>query len=93
MDIRTLELIPRPIEAAQFTGDNAEELRQWVQDRLAFQNVVATADRFYLPAVGGVDVLEPGDWIFFSPEDNSFRGATDEAVKTHYIDTTDVEEK
>jgi len=88
VDIRTLELIPRPIEAARFTGDNAEELKQWVQGKLAFQNVVATADRFYLPSVGGVDVLEVGDWIFYDSADNSFRGATDEAVSTHYIDTT-----
>lgn len=92
MDIRTLELIARPIQAAQFTGDNAQVLKDWVQGVLSFQNVVATAERFYLPAVGGVDLLEPGDWIFFDEEEKSFRGATDEAVKSHYLDTTDNKE-
>lgn len=92
MDIRTLELIPRPVEAAQFTGDNYLELRDWVQGKLAFQQVVATPEKLYLPAVGGVDILEPGDWAFYDPQDNVFRGATDEAVKSHYVDTTDIKE-
>lgn len=89
MDIRTLELIARPVQAVRFTGDNAEELKQWVQNKLAFQQIVANESKFYLPSVGGVDILEPGDWIFYDENDNIFRGATDEAVKSHYIDTTD----
>lgn len=88
MDIRTLELISRPVQAARFTGDNAEELRQWVQGKLAFQQIVANEAKFYLPSVGGMDILEPGDWIFYDEVDNVFRGATDEAVQSHYSDTT-----
>ena len=88
MDIRTLELIARPVEAAQFTGDNYPELQQWVQDKLAFQQVTANAERFYLPSVGGTEILEPGDWIFYDSVDNAFKGATDDAVKNHYVDVT-----
>lgn len=91
MDIRTLELIARPVKAVQFTESNAEELRDWVQSHLAFQQVVGNSERLYLPAVGGTDILEPGDWVFYDEADNAFRGATDEAVKTHYLDTTDIE--
>lgn len=89
MDIRTLELIARPVEAVQFTDSNVNELREWVQENLAFHNVSATAERFYLPAVGGTEILVPGDWIFRYPIDNTFKGATDKAVKTHYLDITE----
>lgn len=88
-DIRTLELIPRPVQAVQFTGDNAEWLRQWIQDKLSFQNVVATETRLYLPSVGGVEVLQPGEWVFYDPKDGAFRGATDEAVQNFYVDVTE----
>lgn len=89
MDIRTLELIARPVEAVQFTETNSNELKDWIQGKLSFHNVVATAERLYLPSVGGVEILEPGDWVFFDRQDNAFKGATDEAVKTHYLDTTE----
>lgn len=89
MDVRTLDPITRPIEAVQFTGDNAADLKEWVQDRLSFQQVTATTERFYLPSVGGMEILYPGDWIFYDSTDNAFRGATDEAVKTHYSDITE----
>lgn len=85
-DIRTIELAPRPVKAVQFTGDNAEWLRQWIQDKLSFQQVTATADRLYLPSVGGAEILEPSDWVLFDPQDNAFRGATDEAVQNFYRD-------
>lgn len=91
MDIKTLELIPRNIQAVQFVGSNAAELKEWIQSKLAFQQVTATADRLYLPtAENGMDILEPGDWVFYDSVDNGFRGATDEAVNTHY---REVEEK
>lgn len=92
MEIRTLELIARPVQAVQFTGDNWQELRDWVQSKLVFQGVVANEAKLYLPSVGGMDILEPGDWIFYDEADNVFRGATDEAVNTHYLDTTDLPE-
>lgn len=89
MDIRTLELIARPVEAVQFTGDNVNEVKTWVQENLSFHNVSATEERFYLPSVGGTEILYPGDWVFRDPIDNVFKGATHEAVKTHYRDTTE----
>lgn len=89
MDIRTLELIARPVEAVQFTDSNVNELKDWIQGKLAFHNVAATSERLYLPAVGGTDILEPGDWVFYDRQDNAFKGATDEAVKTHYRDITE----
>lgn len=84
MDIKTLELIARPVKAVQFTGENFLDLKTYIQDKLAFQQVSATTERLYLPSVGGVEILEPGDWILYDEVDNAFRGATDEAVKTHY---------
>jgi len=87
MDIKTLELIARPVQATQFTGDNYAELSTWIQDKLSFQNVTANADRLYLPSVGGTEILEPGDWVFYDEIDNVFRAATDGAVKTHYRET------
>ena len=45
-----------------------------------------------LPAVGGTDILEIGDWVFHDKVDNVFRGATDEAVQSHYIDVTGMPE-
>ena len=84
MDIKKLKLIPRVIEAVQFTGDNREELRTWVQDALTFQQVTATPERLYLPTVAGMEVLEVGDWVFYDRMDSTFRGATDAAVQVHY---------
>ena len=65
MDIKKLKLIPRAIEAVQFTGDNREELRTWVQDALAFLHVTATPERLYLPTAAGMEVLEVGDWVLY----------------------------
>jgi len=86
MDIKTIELVVRPVQAVQFTGqdnDNAD-LQAWIQDRLSFQKVTATADRLYLPSVGGMEILEQGDWVLYDPVDNAFRGATNEAIEQHY---------
>lgn len=84
MDIKTLEIIVRPVKAVQFTGENAAELKTYIQDRLSFQQVSATPERLYLPSVGGTEILEVGDWVLYDEVDNAFRAATDEAVKTHY---------
>lgn len=86
MDIKTIELIARPVQAVQFTGqdnDNAD-LQAWLQDRLPFQKVTLTADRLYLPSVGGMEVLERGDWVLYDPTDRVFRGATNDAVVRFY---------
>lgn len=89
MDIRKLELIARPVEAVQLTNNNVNELKDWIQGKLAFQQVTGTEDRLYLPAIGGTEILEPGDWVFYDREDNAFKGATDGAVVNHYRDITE----
>lgn len=82
--MKELELIARPVKAVQFTGQNAAELKEFIQDRLSFQQVTITEARLYLPAVGGMEILECGDWVLYDPVENVFRGATDDAIQTHY---------
>lgn len=89
MDIRTLELIARPVEAVQFTDSNVNELKDWVQGKLAFHQVTGTPERLYLPSVGGTEILEPGDWVFYDRQENTFKGATNDAVVNHYRDITE----
>lgn len=89
MDIRKLELVARPVEAVQLTEANLNDIREWVQGKLAFQVVTGTNDRLYLPAVDGTRVTQVGDWVFYDRQDNAFTSATDEAVKIHYRDITD----
>lgn len=86
MDIKTLEPIVRPVQAVQFTGQDNEnsDLKEWIQSKLAFQQVTVTNDRLYLPAVGGMEILEVGDWVLYDEVDNLFKGATDGAIKNHY---------
>lgn len=85
MDVKKLQIIPRPIEAVQLTDSNIPEVRDWVQSQLAFQNVVGTAEKLYLPESNSItSILEPGDWVFHDTADNSFRGAEDAAVKAFY---------
>lgn len=91
MDIKTIELVTRPVQAVQFTGndnDNAD-LQAWLQDRLSFQRVTVTVDRLYLPSVGGMEILERGDWVLYDPIENAFRGATNEAIETHYVEVSE----
>lgn len=84
MELKTLELITRPVRAVQFTGLNAAELKEFVQSKLAFQQVAISETRLYLPSVDGVDILEVGDWILYDEQDNVFKGATDDAIRAHY---------
>lgn len=84
MELKTLQIIPRPIKAVRFMGANHNEIREWVQGVLSFQNVVSNEEKVYLPTSYGVDIVEPGDWVFYDPQDKGFRGATDDAVKAFY---------
>ena len=84
MELKTLRLKPRYLQAIQYTDTNYAEIKEWVQSNLAFQNVVATAEKLYLPTASGVDILEPGDWVLYDPEDNIFRGAEDNAIQNFY---------
>lgn len=84
LDIKNVVLVPRELQAAQFTGDNWQEMQAWIQGVLAFHQVTANEERLYLPGPGGVEVLEPGDWVLFDPRDTYFRGATDDAIVNFY---------
>lgn len=84
MELKNIRLKPRDIKAVQFTGHNHSQLKEWVQGVLSFQNVVSTEDKLYLPTDGGVDILEPGDWVLYDPADKVFRGATDDAIQNFY---------
>ena len=87
---KNLQLIPRTIQGVQLTEDNLLEVRAWVQEKLPFQQVSASekSNRLYLPSAGGkyTDILEPGDWVFYDPQENSFRGAEDDAVQSFYVE-------
>lgn len=85
-EIKTVRVRPRELEAVQFTGDNFEWLKEWVQGKLSFHKVTATADRLYLPTAEGVDILEPTAWVLYDPIDNSFRGATHIAMLEHFVE-------
>lgn len=87
-----LQLIPRTIEAVQLTEDNLDEVRAWVQSKLPFHRVHTVKDIkvLYLPSDGPyIDVLEPGDWVFYDPQDNLFKGAEDSAVQSFYVEVPD----
>jgi hypothetical protein len=73
--IRTIELIPRNLEAVRFRGDaqEREAIRQWVQDRTPEGTVVLSKDSFYIHAVSGVEKVEEGQWILFDTVDRFFR--------------------
>lgn len=93
MELKTLELVSRPVRAVQFTGDNAAELKEFIQSKLAFHQVTVTEDRLYLPSVGGMEILESGDWVLYDSVDNLFRGATDDAITAHYREVETEEEQ
>ena len=87
MDTKTLTLIPRNIEAVQVTSESIEPIAEWVQSKLPFQKVVVAKDRLYLPSSEiTTDILEFGDWVFYDPQDGSFRGCTDDAVQAYYME-------
>lgn len=90
MDIVKLQLKPRVFEAVHLTDKNMAEVRNWVQAKLPFHQVVGNDKRLYLPSVGDqTDILEPGDWLFFDPVDLAFRGALDDAVQLYYEEVHD----
>lgn len=87
MDTKKLQLIPRTIEAVQLTDENMLEVRDWVQLKTPFQQVVGTEKKLYLPSAGQyVDILVPGDWVFYDEQDDAFRGAENSAVQGYYME-------
>tara|TARA_R110002020_G_scaffold404912_1_gene614964 strand:+ start:7916 stop:8149 length:234 start_codon:yes stop_codon:yes gene_type:complete len=62
------QLIEGTSEGVTFTGETWAEVRQWVQDRSAQGEIVATEGRLYLPLFGnGMTTVDPGDTIWFHP--------------------------
>lgn len=52
-----------------FTADNYLDVRQWVQDRSTYGEIVATTTRLYLPVgLSGMGTVEPGDTIWWDAE-------------------------
>ena len=50
-----------------FTPEQSEAVRQWVQDRSAQREVIATSTRLYLPVYGSMTTLDEGDTVWFDP--------------------------
>lgn len=88
MDITRIHLIPKPLEAVQYTEQDREAIRQWVQDHSTFTEIVLDRDngRLYLPTERGasMEIVEYGEWILRDPDSNDFVSATHEAVSEHY---------
>lgn len=92
MELKHVSLIPRTLEAVQYTAENAEEVRLWIQGNSPFREIVRDpkSGRLYLPLGrdGIVDIVEYGEWILRDPESGEFTSALDSAIQTHY----DIEE-
>lgn len=85
MDIRTIELVPRPLEAVRLTEEDASAIRQWVQDRTGAGMVVLAPDRsLYIQGVSGTEKVELGEWILYDLTDDVFTSATDGAIRAFY---------
>ena len=55
-----------------FTADSYMDVRQWVQDRSTYQEIVATASRLYLPIRDDTMVaVAPGEVIRWNPDGGS----------------------
>jgi hypothetical protein len=95
MIVRTVELVPRALEAVQFAGDNANkrDIFQWVQDRTPQGKAVLSQDldALYIQAVRGVEKVEEGEWILFDLTDGFLTSATDGAIAAFYRDVRDDE--
>lgn len=50
-----------------FVPEQSEAVRQWVQDRSAQREVIATSTRLYLPVYGSMTTLDEGDTVWFDP--------------------------
>lgn len=92
MDIRNIELVPRPLQAVRLTEQDAHDIRQWVQDRTPSGTVVLAPDRsLYIHGVDGTEKVEVGEWILFDLTDQVFTSATEGAIRAFYRDLDDDE--
>lgn len=63
------------LEGVVFTPSTYTEVRQWVQDRSTYTEIVATPTRIYLPVgVSGMATADENDVIWWDPEglENAF---------------------
>lgn len=66
----------KEIEAIQYTGDNYEEVRQFVEERVGLVSA-PSADLWW-----GESVVSPSDWIFVDDDEGYI--ASDEEFKKRY---------
>jgi hypothetical protein len=90
MDIRRIELVPRPLEAVRFTGSDNErrDILTWVQDRTPEGKAVLSQDSLYIMGVSGTEKVEVGEWVLFDLTGQQFTSATDGAIAAFYRDVT-----
>lgn len=87
MDILQVRLVPRTLEAVEYTPENAEQVRQWVQDTSAFNEIVrdSNSGRLYIPiGPDTIDILEYGEFLLHEPGTSHFTSCTAEAFDKFY---------
>ena len=87
MQTTRVHLITRPLEAVQYTAENAEEVRQWVQDHSTYSEIVRdkNSGRLYIPIGGGtLDIVEYGEFVLHEPGTGNFISTTPEAYYEYY---------
>lgn len=86
MDTTRIQIIQRPLEAVQFTEENAEAVRQWVQDNTMWTEIVCKNGRLYLPVNKGreLDIVLFGEYVVFDPDSKDFTSMTAEAYHEFY---------
>lgn len=87
LDLTMIQVITRPLESVEYTEQNAEAVRQWVQDTSTFQEIVrdATSGRLYIPiGEGTLDIVEYGEFLIHEPGTGNFRSVTPEAYHEFY---------
>lgn len=87
MNIKTVRLIPRDLEAVEYTEQDAETIRLWIQGYSTFQEIVrdAKTGRLYLPIEGDtLDIIEYGEFVLHEPGTSNFRSVTPDAFYEFY---------
>lgn len=87
MNITTVQVIQRPLEAVEYTEADAEAVRQWVQDHSSFNEIVRdpNSGRLYIPISGDtIDIVEYGEYILHEPGTGNFVSVTPDAYHEFY---------
>lgn len=87
MEVKKVRLIPRTLEAVEYMPENAEAVRQWIQDHASLNEIVRDpkSGRLYIP-IGGdtIDIVEYGEFILHEPGTAHFQSTTPEAYHEFY---------